>query len=222
MNNKIPKLTGDYSIEVDKSALLVVDMQNFSINTEYGWGQFLKENNLSIYSYFYDRLKEIVIPNTNKLIAKFKSKNLNVIYITVGSYSQKDYNFLRSNLSNEAKEQIPPIAINGTIEHEISSKISLDKNDDIIINKISKSPFNSTGLDLLLKKMDLKYLFVTGVHTSSCVDLTARHAVDLGYHAIIIDDASATFTQELHESCLLSYEVFFDNVMLTNEVLKIL
>ena len=60
-----------------------------------------------------------------------------------------------------------------------------------VVNKTSRSAFNSTAIDQLLRNLEVTCLIVAGVSTSSCVETTARDAADRGYRVAIIEDASA-------------------------------
>ncbi len=210
----LPRIIRQNSFEKDNAGLLVIDMQFFSAHPCYSWGLFLKKNYPEAHEYYFSRIEDVLIPNINKLIGYFKETGLTVIFITVGSFSEKG-DFLRND-----DNEIPPMVSQGTFEHRIIDGLFFDKRRDISLNKNSRSPFNSTGLDLFLKKKGLKNLFLTGVHTSSCIDLTAKYAVDLGYNAIIVEDGTATFSEKLHEATLETYSVFFGEVMDSNEILK--
>jgi ureidoacrylate peracid hydrolase len=60
--------------------------------------------------------------------------------------------------------------------------------DDINIYKTRFSGFYQTDLDSMLKKLGVKYLIVTGVTTSICVDSTVRDAMFRDYLCILLKD----------------------------------
>ena len=60
----------------------------------------------------------------------------------------------------------------------------------------SASGFANTDLDHQLRQRGIDKLIVVGVLANTCVESTARSAVDLGYHVTLITDATAAFTDE--------------------------
>src|SRR5438094_624535 len=59
---------------------------------------------------------------------------------------------------------------------------------DIVIYKTRFSGFYETDLDATLKKLGIKYLIVTGVTTSICVESTVRDAMFRDYLCVLLKD----------------------------------
>jgi nicotinamidase-related amidase len=57
------------------------------------------------------------------------------------------------------------------------------------------------------------------VVTNVCVETTARDAADMGYQAILVEDACAAFSPEIHAATLLSFQGPFGRVRTADEVL---
>ncbi|WP_280424613.1 cysteine hydrolase family protein [Nocardia carnea] len=64
------------------------------------------------------------------------------------------------------------------------------------------SAFPSTALDTILRRAAVDTVVVTGVATNVTVEGTARDAIELGYHVILVSDACAAATDEAHEATL--------------------
>jgi nicotinamidase-related amidase len=94
--------------------------------------------------------------------------------------------------------------------------------DELVINKTTYGTFNSTGLDHTLRHLGITTLVVGGVVTNVCVETTARDAADLGYQVILVDDACAAYSPEIHESTLLSFQGPFGRVRQADDVLALL
>ena len=62
--------------------------------------------------------------------------------------------------------------------------------------------FIGTGLDDLLKEMQIKTLVAMGLTTNHCVSSTVRMANNLGYEVLLVEDACATFDLVDHEGTL--------------------
>ena len=96
---------------------------------------------------------------------------------------------------------------------------------DIVIYKTRFSGFYQTGLDATLKKLGIKYLIVTGVTTSICVESTVRDAMFRGYLCVLLRDCmSEPIGHDLprtnHEASLLNAEVLFGWVSDSEQFIK--
>src|SRR5437773_3595372 len=83
---------------------------------------------------------------------------------------------------------------------------------DIVIYKTRFSGFYQTDLDATLKKFGIKYLIVTGVTTSICVESTVRDATFRDYLCVMLRDCmSEPIGHDLprtnHDASLLNAEV---------------
>ncbi|MFX0149055.1 MAG: isochorismatase family protein, partial [Candidatus Hodarchaeota archaeon] len=88
--------------------------------------------------------------------------------------------------------------------------------------KTTNGTFSSTDLEHQLKNIGVKTVIVVGVVTHVCVENTARVAFDLGFNVFVVDDACAGWTPTLHNAALRGMELFFIDVLSTNEILKFL
>jgi ureidoacrylate peracid hydrolase len=96
---------------------------------------------------------------------------------------------------------------------------------DIVIYKTRFSGFYQTDLDATLKKLGIKYLIVTGVTTSICVESTVRDAMFRDYLCVLLRDCmSEPIGHELprtnHEASLLNTEVLLGWVSDSEQFLK--
>ena len=61
------------------------------------------------------------------------------------------------------------------------------------------SGFDSTDLDLQLKKHGIHQLIVTGLIAHTFVEATVRYAVELGYEVTVVKEATASYSdKEMH------------------------
>jgi len=63
--------------------------------------------------------------------------------------------------------------------------------DHIAQNHWTASEFANTNLDFLLKQHN-----IVGMRANTCIDTTARYAVELGYHTTLLKDAIAAYSWE--------------------------
>ena len=109
----------------------------------------------------------------------------------------------------------------GQPTHQIIEELAPQPGDPIV-RKTTMGAFASTGLDHLLRTLNLEHLFMTGVSTNMCVETTARGAADRGCAVTLVEDACATTHKELHEGTVRNFGRFFGTVRSTEEVIKIL
>ena len=57
-----------------------------------------------------------------------------------------------------------------------------------------QSGFANTDLDFLLKQKGITHVIVVGLLANTCIESTARFAMELGYHVTLVRDATAAFT----------------------------
>ena len=175
-------------IEKDHSALLIVDLQK----AEYNKKNILDKPNDK---YMWERIKNIVIPNGQKLIKTCRENKIEVIYTVIesltidGRDSGLDYKI--SGLC---------IAKNSTDAEVIDELKPLE--NEIIIPKTSSSVFNSTNIEYVLRNLSIQYLMIMGIVTDQCVETAVRDACDKGFLITLIDDACATHTEIRHQNSL--------------------
>ena len=83
---------------------------------------------------------------------------------------------------------------------------------DVVITHQRVGGFTGSGLDDVLRDRGIQTLVFAGVATNFSVESTARHAGDLGYHVVIVDDACAAASLEAHAASLESLGLLADIV----------
>jgi nicotinamidase-related amidase len=74
--------------------------------------------------------------------------------------------------------------------------------DEPVIRKPRMSPFYGTALDSMLRSRDIDTAVLMGVATEFVVEAAARHAADLDYRVIVLEDCCASFSDEAHRASL--------------------
>ena len=96
-------------------------------------------------------------------------------------------------------------------------------NKDVVVSKQwSSSSFQNTDLDYELRQRDVQNVVIVGMAANACVESTARCAYDTGYHTTVISDVTAAFTGEQHESVVLCWPLFAQEVCTADEWILIL
>jgi len=82
------------------------------------------------------------------------------------------------------------------------------------------SAFFNTELDLILRRLGVKQVVLTGVQTPNCIRGTAWDANSLDYDTIVLTDATGAATDEVHEANLFDMENIGVKLMTTEEYVQ--
>ncbi len=218
--DKTPKFMDEFELDIESTALLLIDMQYSNAHPDYYTGKYLKEMYPDSASYYFSRLSELVVPNQVKLLDFFRKNGLRVIYLTVGP-NLSDYSDYKRSHSRSAGDTYGIRRFQarvGTFEHGILEELK-PQEGELVINKTSAGAFTSTGIDQMLRNMDVTCLVIAGVVTHACVEMTARGAADRGYLCVLVDDACATYTHELHNGTVRCFATVSGKVQSTGEII---
>ncbi|MDF1721371.1 MAG: cysteine hydrolase [Minwuia sp.] len=188
--------TRDLPLDPDVSALLFIDVQNFSADrkgSEYdgmdaAWFE-------AHYGAFFRNFERTVLPNMQRLQSGCRKAGIEVMYTVIESLTldgrdrSLDYKITGFNVPKGSRDAqvIDGLAPAG---------------DEIVIPKTSSSVFISTNIDYVLRNLGVRQLVISGLLTDQCVDSAVRDACDMGYLVTVVTDACGTRTTERHEASL--------------------
>ncbi len=211
-----------FEVDWTRAGLLIIDYQNYSSNPDTGIAKMLRGQFPEVADYYVPRITDITIPNTRRLLDRFRKNGREVVYTRHGALLPDGRDMIlrrrvRDDDSLKTTNQ-PTLWSKGSFEHEVISELE-PQPGELIIDKNASSAFNGTGIDQLLRNLQLDSLVLTGMATDMCVETTARDAADRGYNVIVVDDATATFFHEHHEHALSALARVFTQVWNTDCVL---
>lgn len=76
--------TRDVPLDPAASAILFIDVQNFSVSRE--GGEFKDVSDADIagkYGYYFNRIREVAIPNMQRLLVGFRKAGIEVLHTTI-------------------------------------------------------------------------------------------------------------------------------------------
>jgi len=188
----------------NKSALIIVDMQNFF----YG-----KKPLIPITKY-----KEI-IENHIKLIKIARLNNIPIFWTRAHHENLK--NSLYQELNPYHFKDGEPIFTKHSIYFEIIDELkNYITKDDIFIDKEKYSAFNNTNLNKILLENEIKTLIITGVTTNICVESTIRDAFEYNYTPILISDCTSSLNEKYEQFSIDIIKVVFGFVISLQELEK--
>jgi ureidoacrylate peracid hydrolase len=89
--------------------------------------------------------------------------------------------------------------------------------DDVVV-KHRYSAFIGTELAPLLRAQGVENLLIVGVTTNVCVESTARDGYMLDYHIVLVEDCTASYSEEPHLATLANIRRAFGRVVTAAEV----
>ncbi|BBH22462.1 isochorismatase [Paenibacillus baekrokdamisoli] len=90
---------------------------------------------------------------------------------------------------------------------------------DYAIGKQRFSAFVGTNIELMLNRLGVTSLIVTGVTTECCVESTVRDGFMRDYETFVVSDACAAYEPELHEMSLKLMALNFATIVSADDVL---
>lgn len=168
---------GNKALPPRETALLIIDMLN----------HFAVEGDKSYQIRFGEIARRIHL-----LKVSLSGKGVQTIFINTCYLSVEHYRSTPAALSDS------PCIIRGSPSAEIVDDIRREKGD-LVVEKIVPSGFFDTSLDDQLRRHQLRYLILTGVHTHVCVLLSAVDAFYRKHNVVVVDDCVTTINLERHE-----------------------
>jgi nicotinamidase-related amidase len=204
-------------------ALVVVDTQYCSSGRRSMTGVFFKEHFPHSYEAYFDRIERVMIPSIRRLLTHFREHNRRIVYLTVSSHLPNGLDFeplrrLREQQFESEFGQKSVLTQRDSRDAQILDELA-PQPGDLILNKVSASAFTSSGFDQILRNMGITSLIFTGVVTNGCVFMTALDARDRGYKVVMVDDACAAISDELHYAPLMMFHHGAGRVLSTSEVI---
>ena len=215
----------DFEVDWKRAALVVIDMQNYGCNPEVGLTQMLSQRYPEIARYYLPRLTEFAVPNARLLLEGFRAAGRRVVFTRHGPLLADASDMIerrrRRDVEALASTGTPALWHRGTFEHELIADLA-PRVGELVIDKNTSSAFNSTGIEWVLRNMEVETLVVAGMATDMCVETTARDAADRGFNVIVVEDATATFFEHHHRAALSGFARVFGQVWKSADVLDAL
>ena len=195
------------TLDPRKTALVVIDMQNHFMAPG-----FMAETPVA----------RQIVPNVNRLATALRDMGGHVVWIqnvtndTWESWSVY-HNFLQ--MTERAKVRYASME-DGAKGHALWPELDV-RPQDVCMNKRRYSAFlqGSSDIEAHLRGRGIDSVMVVGVATQVCCESTARDACMLNFKTLMISDACATDTDELHNASLNAFYQNFGDVQTVDEAI---
>jgi ureidoacrylate peracid hydrolase len=199
------KLFANDSIPAGRTALVVVDMQNYFCAEG-----FPAEVPLS----------RTIVPNINRLARAMRAAGGTVVWV------QTDSAEALTRWGNHHTYMLTPERVQKRLAglDAAAEGFRLFENlealpGDLRVKKVTYSAFmpGSSDIDAQLGGRGIDTVLIAGTATNVCCESSARDAMLRDYRVIMLSDGNATWTDEEHAATLNSFAMFFGDVMSTDE-----
>lgn len=186
---ELPAEPEPISLDLDRTALVVVDMQNAFAST----GGMLDLAGIDVAP------AREAVANARLVCEAARSAGLAVIYLTIGypadgstaggPESPNPRKELALCLMRERPELRGKLLTFGTWDFQIVDELAPEPTD-IVIVKSRYSGFHGTNLDSVLRGRGIRNLLMVGIASNVCVESTVRDAYFNEYWPVMIADAT--------------------------------
>jgi len=173
------------------SALIIIDLINDFVTGKFG-----------------NPRAQAVVLRTKELLQAARNEGMRIVYVTDAHLPGIDKEF----------EVWGAHAEKGTKGAEIVPELEPMENE-IHLYKRRYSAFYATGLDAILRELDIKEIMLTGVLTNICIQHTAADAFFRGYQVIIPVDCVDALTDEEQEYSLNYIDKMYNADITTSDEL---
>jgi ureidoacrylate peracid hydrolase len=188
-------LSRDVAVVPRQTALLFIDVQNYTMEGGGEYGGLEAAEVERRYGFFFREMRTRAIPNMRLLQTACRAAGIEVMYTVIGSLTQDG-----RDLSLDYKISglfCPKDSHDARVLDDIAPV-----GDEIVLTKTSSSAFISTNAHYVLGNLGIRQLIIAGALTDQCVDSAVRDACDLGYLVSLATDACATQSQARHDASL--------------------
>jgi len=196
-------------VEFERSAIVVVDMQNAFVNK--GGTLDLAGADLS------DAPR--VVRTIRSVLDAARSAEMTIVHLQVGykpdlsnaggTRSPNYYKETAMRLMCSKPELKGKLLTEGSWDFAVVDELA-PQPEDIVVVKTRYSGFAGTTLDAQLRNRGIQYLFFAGIAANVCVESTLRDAYFLDYWPILVADGTmAAGGRSMYEATLFNVESFF-------------
>jgi nicotinamidase-related amidase len=173
----------------DNSALLLVDAQRLTCDPNVGLGRMARERGKAAQlEGYYERVDQALI-GMSQVLQACRDVELPVIHVRTAGRTVDGRDLSRKTRSQGIS------AGRDSPEAELMPAVA-PRPDEIVLDKPASGAFTGTGLDEMLRNLEIEHVILCGVSYDAAVESTMRSATDRGYGLVLVPDACATFDED--------------------------
>lgn len=189
---------------MEKTALIIIDMENGFINLESA--QCIK-------------MAKDTIPICSKVISYARKQNIPVFFVNrIYRQNGSDVEHTRFKSWYEGGRALSDVC-SKELGYDNPPEISSEKGDYVII-KPRFSAFFMTELDLILRRLGIDTIVLIGTTTPNCIRTTCYDGISLDYNVVIIEDCCSSQSEEIQRANMFDMKNIGADIIKSEEFLK--
>lgn len=199
--------------EAKSTALLFVDPYN----------DFLSEGG-KVWPFIKDVAGEVgLLDNLRTINRAVRNAGVQVVYVPHRRWQPGDYECWCHPSPSQRKIMEGHHFAKGEWGGDWHPDFAPQPGDIVALEHWGSSGFANTDLDFQLKQHGITHVMIVGLLANTCIEATARFAMELGYHVTLVRDATAAFRPEMmyaaHE---LNGPTYAHSIVSTRELIEAL
>lgn len=189
-------------MDTTHAAVLVIDMQRDFLDPDGGCPRLLRIS-LEVLA----GVREI-IPRIANLLTWTRSRQMTTLYAREASLPDlsdltecKRQRYANAGYPVGTPGPLGKLLVRGEAGCAIIPELA-PASGDLELDKPAQSAFIGTDLEASLRALGTTHLLLTGVTTQCCVLATYRHAADLGFFPLLLEDCCAAFDPRDHAAAI--------------------
>jgi len=180
------------SIQPSGTALLVIDPYNdFTSRLGKGWPLIREVAN-----------EVRLIDNIKFALGEARRRHIPVVYAPHSRYRRRTLAATRWPNPSQYLARLTRFFADGRRGGRFRADLAPQPGEFVASEHPVSSGFTDTNLDAHLRSIGATHLIMCGLLTNTCIESTARAAVDLGYQVTVLDDAVAAWSHQDHAAAL--------------------
>ena len=200
------KLASHDTIAAARTALLVVDMQNYFVAPGFPLEVPVARD---------------IVPNINRLARSLRAAGGVVAWLQTSSAAAlKHWAHLHNHMLTPERSQTRLDYLDESAEgFALYPKLEVLAGD-LRLKKSTYSAFtpDASEINAAFRRRGIESVLITGTATNVCCESTARDAMMHDYRTVMVSDGNASFSDEEHATTLNNFLMFFGDVLTTDEI----
>ena len=196
-------------MDVSHTALLLIDIQN----------DFCHTNGVAGLNGKSMAMMDGMLSHSSRLLQAARKAGVLVVHVQhtvlpIGGSDAPAWRYFLSPLSPDGA-----IVVHGTWGHGFMDAVKPLPGENILIKHRSSAFFN-TQLDTLLRARQVRTIAICGVLAEGCVESTLRDSFHRDYYPVLVPDATASYSEEIHSAYVLVASARHD-AMATDDLIAV-
>lgn len=202
-------------IQPNRAAVIIIDMQNDYVHRDGATLRYFREqkDGRNIGPAEGPSVAEQMVPCLIRFIEAVRQARVPLIWVR----TINDDNTVSPTAAAQGKKFVWTDDSWGTAFYEGLTPQS----GEAIVTKHRHSAFFGTDLDIILSRLRIQTVILTGVSTPYCVEGTGRDAFARDYHVITVADCTASKVMAEHEDSLARLGRVFGQVTTSEQIMKV-